>query len=310
MKPGIYSGLSMAEYLGLPAASGSLIVELLARCPAAAWHNSYANPQYRPDTSAAMDRGTVAHGILLEGSTAGVAVFDPVDYAGPRGGVPKGWTNDAIRAARDAAIAAGKVPVLLADMADIEAQVSAAREFIDSLQATEPAIWQAFQPGGGESELTMIWEENGTPCKMRPDRIGKGHDLIVDYKTTARSAEPDAWGRTQMVGMGYYIGAAWCRRGVKALTGVEPAYVFLAQETEPPYLCSLVGVNPHAFALGADKVEVGLAMWAECVKSGRFPAYPSRVCYPEIPAWEDSRWQEFTQRIGIDPLQDREGLQA
>jgi hypothetical protein len=308
MKTGIHEGLTMEAYLALPAASASLMRALLDRCPLAAWHGSWLNPAYRPYTNRAMDRGTIAHGILLEGSTDGVAVFNPVDFTGPRGGVPKGWTNDEIKAARDAAIAAGKVPVLKDDMQAIVDQVDAARAFIDNLKATEPAIWAAFQPGGGDSELTMVWQDGPTLCKMRPDRISKDRRLIVDYKGTGRSAEPNSWGRTQFTGMGYYLSSAWYRRGTAALCGTEPAYVFLAQETEPPYLCSLVGTDPHAFALGADKVETALELWAHCVKTGKFPGYPANVCYPEIPAWVDTQWEEF--RTTHDELQQREGLQA
>ena len=42
------------------------------------------------------DLGTAAHAMLLEGDEA-IAVIDPQDHIGPRGGVPKGWTNDSIR---------------------------------------------------------------------------------------------------------------------------------------------------------------------------------------------------------------------
>ncbi len=313
MKTGIHPKRPMSEYLALPAASASLIRTLLDRCPAAAWFDSYLNPAYQPSTSAAMNAGTIAHSILLEGSPNGVAVFDPAAFTGPRGGVPKGWTNDAIRAARDAAIAAGKIPVFAADMEQIMAMVEAAEAFIEGLRDTEPAIWAAFQPDGGDSELTMVWQEGDTLCKMRPDRISRDRRLIVDYKSTARSVEPSSWGRTQFAGMGYYISAAWYRRGVRALCGADPEYVFLAQETEPPYLCSLVGTDPHAFALGGDKVEVGLSRWAACVAANRFPAYPSRVCYPDLPAWMDADWEARSQSDewagGIDPLQEQHGMQ-
>jgi hypothetical protein len=92
-------------------------------------------------------------------------------------------------------------------MAEIEAMVAAAREFIESLRETEPAIWAAFQPGGGDSELTLLWDDNGTLCRIRPDRISTDRRVIVDYKTGGTSAEPDTWGRKQMVAW-----ATTCRR--------------------------------------------------------------------------------------------------
>ncbi len=127
---------------------------------------------------------------------------------------------------------------------------------------------------------------------MRPARICTDRQLIVDVKHSAMSVAPASFGRRQMVNMGYYVSAAFYRRGIEAMFGVQPAYVFLAVETEAPFLCSLVGVDPHGFDLGSQKVAVGLRAWQSCAAAGKWPAYPTRVTYPEIPAWEDARWQE------------------
>lgn len=297
MNPGIYSDLTMGDYLAMPAVSASMIKTILDECPRAAWYQSWLNTRRQRFDNDATDRGTIAHGILLEGSIDNVAVIDPRDHPAEKtGAIPVGWTNKSIKAARDEARAAGKTPVLAGDFGVIENMVSAAWEFIHSLKETEPQVWAAFQPDGGQSEVTMVWQDGETLCRMRPDRISSDHRLIVDYKTSARSVEPDSWGRTQLVGLGYYLSAAWYRRGVKALTGIEPSYVFLAQEAEAPYLCSLVGVDPAAFALGAEKVAAGLDMWQQCVRTSSWPAYPNRVCYPEIPAWESARWMERQAR--------------
>lgn len=306
MNPGTYHGQKMVEYLGVPGVSASIIKKIVSECPRAAWWDSWLNPNQTRETSDAMDAGTIAHAILLDGSAAGVEVIDPQDHPAEKtGAIPAGWTNKSIRAARDDARKAGKIPVLTDGFAGIQNMVDSARAFIESLKAEEPAVWQAFQPTGGESETTMIWQEKDTFCKMRPDRISTDRKLIIDVKTTARSAEPDSWGRTQLVGMGYYVSAAWYRRGVETLCGVSPAYVFLVIEAEPPHLCSLVGMDPHAWDLGAQKVEAGLKAWQACERSGKWPAYATRVCYPEIPAWEDSRWEERqAQEFMAQPVKD------
>ena len=294
MKPGIYQGVKMETYLALPAVSASLLKQIITRCPKAAWHESWMNTeQEKEDPNKAVDAGTIAHGILLEGSEAGVEVIDPSDYqADKTGAIPTGWTNKAIKEARDHARAMGKIPILLDSMLEIRDMVSAARAFIESLRATEPAIWMAFQPGGGESEVTMIWEDGGTLCRIRPDRMALDRKLICDYKTGGTTAEPNTWGRTQMVRMGYYTSAAFYQRGTKALCNVTPDYVWLVQEQDRPFLCSLVGLDPHAADLGARKIEHGLALWRQCMASNLWQAYPNRVCYPEIPQWEEAAFQE------------------
>jgi hypothetical protein len=236
----------------------------------------------------------------LEGSREGICVINPNEHLTEKtGNVPIGYGNKSIRNARDDARAAGKIPVLAPAMAEIDAMVNAAAEYIESLKPTEPAIWRAFQPDGGESELTMVWREipnDAGPgevlCRMRPDRISLDRGVVVNYKTHGGSVEPDRWGRAQMVGAGYYIGAAWYARGIHKLFGAEPTYVFLAQETTAPYLCSLVGCDPHAMDLGHQKCAAGLAEWQRCVRVGKWPGYLPRVVYPEIPAWEDQRWIE------------------
>jgi len=70
------------------------------------------------------------------------------------------------------------------------------------------------------------------------------------------------------------------------------------QESSAPYLCSLVGVDPQGFAIGGAKVDYGLKLWRRCARINEWPAYPSRVCYPEIPAWEVARW-EATEAVGF-----------
>jgi hypothetical protein len=301
LKPGIYEGLSMEEYLAMPACNASLLQTLMEECPYAAWFDSWLNPKPPDNTSnRAQGAGTIAHAILLEGNSDCVCVIDPSLYpTKTTGNIPDGWTNKDIRAARDAALAAGKIPVLVDHMAEIEAMVDAARGYLESLRESEPAIWAAFQLGGGDSETTLVWDEGGVLFRIRPDRMSRDRKLITDYKTGGTTAEPDTWGRTQMVRMGYYTSAAFYRRGVKALCGAKPDYVFLVQEQEAPYLCSLVGIDPAGYELGERKIARATSTWRSCVKTGTWPAYPNRVCYAEIPPWEFARAEEEAESHGI-----------
>lgn len=283
----------MAEYLALPAVSHSIIQALVEECPAAAWWQSWLNPRRELDASSESDAGTIAHQILLENSEAGVAVIDPIDHPAEKtGAIPVGWTNKSIKAARDLARASGQTPVLAPQMAQIRAMVDVAREYLATLKETEPAVYEAFLPGAGTSELTLLWEEDGVACRMRPDRMATDYRLIMNYKTTATSVEPDRWGRSQLIGAGHYIGASWYRRGIRALFGVECDYVYLVQSTEAPYLCSLVGVAPAVFELGEQKCKIGLQAWRQCVARNFWPSYPRRVVYPELPVWEWQRWED------------------
>jgi PDDEXK-like domain of unknown function (DUF3799) len=288
---GAQHALPMAEYLKLPAVGAEQIRLCVDACPAAAWASSWLNPNRVMDNTELTDIGQIAHAILLEEDRSPIRVVDPVDHPAEKtGAIPDGWTNKSIRAAREAARSEGLIPVLKGKMAEIEAMVIEARRFIASLQKSEPAIWRMFQRGGGTSELTMLWEENGTLCRIRPDRTAIDSSIVGHYKTTSGSVEPDRWGRTQL--LDYYVSAAWYTRGIESLYGVRPVSVYLCQEQNPPYLCSLVGVNPAWLELGAAKVKVGLKKWKECVAKNEWPGYPNRVAYPDVPVWEMQRFEE------------------
>lgn len=116
--------------------------------------------------------------------------------------------------------------------------------------------------------------------------------LVVDYKTTTASAHPDAWGRSQMVKFGFYQSACFYLRGIQCHFDELADYKFLVQEQHSPHRCSLVGLDPHAIALGMSKVETSLRIWERCVEAGHWPAYPNRTVYPEIPAYVDTEWTE------------------
>lgn len=301
MEPGLHLNIPMADYLRIPALSASLIKTLVDRCPAAAWYESWKNPD-RVDEADDPNveeserkrtaRGQVAHAILLEGSEAGCVVIDPRDHPTEKtGNIPNGWTNKSIKAARDAARADGKAAILAPDMIEIRAMVASAKRYIDTLKETEPAIWRAFQPDGGASEVSIVWGDGGQLCKMRPDRLSTDGTIIVDPKFTDRSAAPGPWGKSQLYGMGYFISAGWYRRGIKALFDRVCSYYFLVVETCPPYLVSLIGVDPAWLELADSKIDTARALWRQCELNDAWPAYPNRACYPDLPGWAAAEWE-------------------
>lgn len=152
------------------------------------------------------------------------------------------------------------------------------------------------------SEVTMVWQEGETWCKARADRLSNDNRVIVDYKSCAGSVEPTRWARTNLAGLGNYLSASWYRRGMHRLTGILPEYVFLAQETTAPaHLCALIGLDASWLALGDEKVEYALRRWQRCVKNKVFAGYPTRVCYPDPPAWERAQWDGRLPDVSDEP---------
>lgn len=275
LKPGIYT-MPAAEYHADPCPAPSLsssIAKLL--CDSSPAHARVAHPRLNPecadDEAEHFDIGTAAHAILLEGEAA-VAVIDAKD-----------WRTNAAKEARDAARTAGKIPLLSKIWGDVQRMVACAREQLDR-HADGRAMFLAGKP-----EQTLIWEEQGIWCRARTDWLRPGH--IDDYKSTSASANPEVLSRT-LFGNGWDVQAAFYRRGVKALTGIDAEFRFACQETYPPYALSVVALGPDAMLLAEKKVLYALELWRVCLTTNRWPAYPTRTAYASLPTWIESQWLE------------------
>lgn len=307
IEPGIYFETTMDEYLDITAASAGVILAAYRRCPMAAqWEYSERERQEREKAVELADLGTIAHALVLTGSTA-VKIIDPKDYPSKTtGSIPEGWTNVAIRKARDDARELGIIPILKPKFAQIERVADEVRAFIARLDVgSARRVYTAFQAQGddAQSEVTVVWQEGDVLCKCRPDRLyWRPNDtaLVVDLKFTSASAEPYAWGR-QMVRDGHYTRAAWYERGLKANGAREVEYVFLVCELDPPYLCSLVGLDSHARELGSAQCLEGLRIWQEWRRTpaGTYGGYPLEIITPEVPPWEDETWARKQELAGI-----------
>lgn len=315
--PGLYSGIPMAAYLADPCIAPSLnattAITLLQQSPLHAWtyHPRHPKPQPREDSHEA-NIGTVAHAMLLERSEENVVMLDPKDYIGKRGGIPKGYTNDAIREARDAAYAEGKTPLLPPQMDACRAMRDAALAYLADLKKDRRGrvIAEAFEQG--ESETVAVAQEGPIWLRCRPDWISNDRSVAVHLKTTARSAKPSTFIRGLLQSMAYDVALAFYQRVIAGAIGQAPeVYCILAQEQAPPYACSLIGLNPEYAAIVEQKVETAVTTWARCMSSGKWPAYPTEICYAEPRPWQLAEAEEeMIEGFGKpDPLQVEHGFQ-
>ena len=281
MSPGFHPSISAEVYhadelVGAPTLSCSIAQILLSESPRKAWHSHpRLNPNYRAEAESKFDLGTCAHAVLLENDSSKIAVIDPEEYPSKKGAIPEGWTNNAIRAARDAARASGKTPLLKTVYADVRNMVDAALEFIKNSEIAEP--WHAAQP-----EVTGLWCETngkGKPIwlRCRFDKLAVPLRFIGDYKSTM-DASPEAFSRL-IARMGYHIQEAFYRRGARALGVDEPEFRFLAQCSEPPHECSLHACHPELQRIADVEVERAIGMWRLCLSENHWPSYGGRIHY-------------------------------
>ena len=271
-----------------PSLSRSTLYELINDCPARAWHNHpRLNPDFKEDNDKKFDLGTAAHELLLEGVDSVVIVK------------AKDWRTDAAKVMRDQAIFEGKVPLL-------EKEYDATKEMVKVAKA---AIVSCKELGitslmlDGESEQSLFWKE--TPpgsdkevwLRVRPDWKRNDNLLVLDYKTTRQTANPNQVDRT-IANMQLDIQESFYRRGMKAVYGTDPKFILLFQEVEPPHFCSFIGLTPAHQEKGKQKCDMGIFLWAECMSNGKWPGYPNRVCWIEPKPWELTAWEERAQHIG------------
>jgi hypothetical protein len=158
--------------------------------------------------------------------------------------------------------------------------VVAAKEYIDRTKLK--GILSAGKP-----EQTLVWSEGDVVCRARPDWLTNSHRTVFDYKTTT-NAEPVAFAR-HIASMAYKFQAAFYARGIIALTGRRPEWYWLAQETYPPYACSLHEMTEADWEIYDAQVTRAIALWRECLQSGVWPAYSFQPHASGPAGWEMAR---------------------
>ena len=272
-----------ADPCATPSLSASIAKVLLQHSPLHAWaQHPRLNPGFQREEATRSDIGTVAHDLLLQGGTQNVVTIDPRDYPSKTGSIPEGYTNNAIRAARDSVRGQGKVPILLADWTQIQDMVGVAMRFVEKsdLEGCFGAPWEA--------ESTIIWSAMELPMRSRADRLNRETDLLLDYKTTS-NANPEFLTRQVILQAGYEIQNAFYRRGYDYVLGRLARFLYLFQEIEPPYACSIIALEPALEELGDLEVDDAIRLWSACVKSGTWPAYTNRTHFAIAPAWALAR---------------------
>lgn len=277
-EPGIYS-IPAADYLldpvgPAPSLSASIAKTLLGYSPHHAWwEHPRLHAGYVSEESEDFDLGKACHSFILEGESAFV-IIDAKDFR----------TNVA-KDARDAARATGKTPLLAHRWQAVQDMADAVRVQLGTFEDL-PCPFTAGKP-----EQTLVWREGDLWFRARVDWLHNGYRYMDDLKSTGISANPDIWGRT-IWSAGHDIQDAFYRRGVKAVCEVEAKMRFVVVENTAPHELSVLSLDPEGQALADRKVERAVSLWKACRESDRWPGYPRRTCYVEVPPWEEARLME------------------
>ena len=131
----------------------------------------------------------------------------------------------------------------------------------------------------GEKEKPIFWvdEMTGEECKCRIDVLTEvGENLIiVDLKSTD-NAETEAFMRSA-IKYGYDLQSAMYGEGVKANTGREPLFVFVAIEKKPPYAINILQADKLLIRRGYDHFREYLGIYHDCKTTDNWSGYLGKL---------------------------------
>lgn len=260
-----------------PALSASIAKLLVGKSPLHAWSaHPRLNPNCQPEQDQKFDLGSAFHRLFL-GRGAEIVTIDAADYR-----------TNAAKDAREAARAAGKIPMLVE-------QHERAKRMVEVVRAqvlAHPEAGPAFGPGA--PERTLVWrDDHGVWCRAMLDWMPDFGPVYPDLKSTDGSASPDAWGRT-MLNIGCDVQDAFYRRGLRKLGICDDAFLLfvVAELEEPHHLIATHRCGSVASALGDRKVQYAIDLWAACLASGRWPAYRRATASHDPSPWDEQRWMD------------------
>jgi hypothetical protein len=273
-EPGIYD-IAAEDYHRDPVPGGSLSSTGARRLlppssPAKfAYERAHGSPEKR-----VWDLGHAAHREVL-GDGEVIVIVEHDNYR-----------TNAAKAARDAAYATGRTPLLRHEYDQVVVPMAAAiRE--------HPIAGRLFTPGAGRVEASLFWcdgsGEDAVMCRARPDWLrleAEGRRaLAVDYKTCASASPMDLPGVNGR--LGYYQQADWYLTGITTVldTKVPPAFVFVFQEKDPPYVVTVGQLSVEAAQRGASRNRRALDVYRRCRAEGRWPGYSDKVVELGLPGW-------------------------
>jgi PDDEXK-like domain of unknown function (DUF3799) len=186
----------------------------------------------------------------------------------------------------------GKVLLSADDLADVRAMSKAA--------ADHPATKVIKSLPGGMGEASIFWvdKETGAPCRIRPDwHVPPGHKmfpngLIIDGKSNDDSSREgfarSVWNSEMYFQAAFYIDGFQAHYGTKE----PPVFAWLGQERDAPYATQYHSATPELVEYGRRMYRPLLAKFAEGLRTGQWPGYPTQVSALDLPGYAVKAIQE------------------
>ena len=264
---GLVLGMPASAYHADTDSVSNTMLSSMNKSPAHCWalHLDPQRPQRTP--TAAMLAGTIAHTAILEpDNLAREYVVKPadIDYR----------TKDG-RAWRDAQTA---TIITAEDLLVAEQQRAAVMRV--------PALRTLLE--SGDSEASVFWRDQATGlrCRARPDKLHWHNSRsvsVLDIKSI-NDLTLDSVQRA-IATYGYHRQEAHYTAGMRAAGFDVQEFVFGFVSSSYPYLAAAYVLDDETKQQGADEVGELLALFAECKRSGKWPAFGDGYQLAGLPGW-------------------------
>lgn len=131
----------------------------------------------------------------------------------------------------------------------------------------------------GETELSIFFPaafEKNLICKARLDRVLTEDGVVLDLKTTGKSAQYSAF-RYNIARYGYDIQAAMYLKAAKWAGYKVDKFVHVVVETFEPYCVAAYVLSDADIHAGDEKLYQAQRMYCKYLKTGIAPGYPDEI---------------------------------
>lgn len=270
--PGVHDNLPEAEYFAHPALSQSGAKLILDSPAKFRWQQDHAAPAPKKHFS----YGHAAHALVL-GTGAEIV---PVDA--------DSWRTNKAKAEMAEALAAGKVPLLVHEVAQVKAMAAELTR--------HPVARRLFTAGKAEQSLFWVDAPTGVHLRCRIDWLpysGLEQMVIPDYKTTISATGPAF--QKALFNYGYHQQADWYSEAVRQCgLDEDPRFVFVCQEKSEPFLVQVFEPDAAAMQAGREANRRAINLFAECQATDIWPGYSESIQPVSLPPWANRGVEDDT----------------
>jgi exodeoxyribonuclease VIII len=153
----------------------------------------------------------------------------------------------------------------------------------DSVMSHPAARALLNRPGHAEQSIYWTDPETGTLCRCRPDYL-TDDDFCVDLKST-EDASIEGFSKS-IANYRYHVQDPFYTDGILHGTGRRVrGFFFIAVEKTAPYAVQVFKVDDESRELGRAEYMRDLQLYAECERTGNWPAYSERIEPIAVPAY-------------------------